>query len=255
MAKSPRDKYAQDTRWERVEISTPLGHRRHAMRPRVGARFDKLVVLEPGMRLSGRTKCVCDCGSEYTITNETLNDPIRTKQCFRCALKPRSEAAKLHRDLFTDAQYHTWGHRYTGMLRRCYNPKCPEYKNYGGRGVEVYGEWRTDKRKFFEYVVKLENWDDLTTDMDRINNNAGYFPGNIRLVPRIVNACNRRDNTILEYKGVRYIQEEFYRKHLPNWKSINALTYHLGRGRSLDWIVAKHDEGRKGLRPIKLRSE
>ena len=30
---------------------------------------------------------------------------------------------------------------HSSMLQRCYNPKRPQYKNYGGRGITVCDEW------------------------------------------------------------------------------------------------------------------
>jgi hypothetical protein len=30
---------------------------------------------------------------------------------------------------------------YQEMKRRCYNPNCSSYPNYGGRGIRVCEEW------------------------------------------------------------------------------------------------------------------
>lgn len=84
--------------------------------------------------------------------------------------------------------YHTW----TGMMSRCYRKDLPAYKRYGGRGIEVYGAWH-DAKVFIEQVRNLIG--DRPTSkhsLDRINNDKGYEPDNIKWSTPIEQANNRR---------------------------------------------------------------
>ncbi len=67
--------------------------------------------------------------------------------------------------------YQSWRH----MKTRCQNPNCPDYKNYGGRGITVCERWM-DFANFLEDMgERPEN-----TTLDRINNDGNYEPGNCR---------------------------------------------------------------------------
>lgn len=35
-----------------------------------------------------------------------------------------------------------WYRKWSSMIQRCYNPKHPAYKYYGGKGIEVCDRWR-----------------------------------------------------------------------------------------------------------------
>ena len=137
-----------------------------------------------------------------------------------------------------------WASRYKCMVRRCTNERDAAYPNYGGRGIHVYQPWVEDRRAFFHYVVTLPHWDEPGLDFDRSNNDLGYAPGNLRLVPRVVNANNKRTNRIVEYRGRHYTVAQFWREFCPTWRSHSAVTYHLDLGRTPESIVAMHgDDG------------
>jgi hypothetical protein len=137
--------------------------------------------------------------------------------------------------------FERWRSRYRGMVGRCTVPDHPAYKNYGARGISVYEPWLKDRATFFEWAKLQNGWDKADLDMDRIDNNRGYYPDNIRLVSRTINANNRRSNISVEYLGDTYTYAEFRRKFLPKWRSPNAFTHHLSTGRSIEWIVGRHD--------------
>jgi hypothetical protein len=65
------------------------------------------------------------------------------------------------------------------MMQRCYYEGHPGYKNYGGRGVAVCGQWH-DVRVFIEDILREIGPRPAGKSLDRINNDGNYEPGNMR---------------------------------------------------------------------------
>jgi hypothetical protein len=85
----------------------------------------------------------------------------------------------------------TW----SGMMARCYNEKHPGFRNYGGRGITVCDAWH-DPRVFAAWVEQnLGSRPDGST-MDRIDNDRGYEPGNMRWATRSMQGRNRRSGVV-----------------------------------------------------------
>ena len=64
------------------------------------------------------------------------------------------------------------------MKRRCYNPKCKEFKNYGGRGISICEEWRNSFPLFAEWALLNGYAENLC--IERVENNEGYYPENCK---------------------------------------------------------------------------
>jgi hypothetical protein len=86
---------------------------------------------------------------------------------------------------------------YRNMKKRCDNPNCPDYKNYGGRGIRYCDKWKTFEG-FWEDMQ--EGYSDELT-LDRKDVNKGYSKDNCRWVNRYVQANNTRVNRLFEYNG------------------------------------------------------
>jgi len=80
--------------------------------------------------------------------------------------------------------YQSWRH----MKERCQNPDCPDYKNYGGRGIKVCERWMDFVNFLEDMGIRPEG---LT--LDRINNNGDYELGNCRWATWEEQIQNRRD--------------------------------------------------------------
>ena len=59
------------------------------------------------------------------------------------------------------------------MKQRCYNPNCPQYERYGGRGLTVVDEWHD----FETFAADMGPRPEGHT-LERIDNNLGYSPDN-----------------------------------------------------------------------------
>jgi|15BtaG_2_1085339.scaffolds.fasta_scaffold07429_4 hypothetical protein len=74
------------------------------------------------------------------------------------------------------------------MMARCTKPNHPAWERYGGRGICVCAEW-SDYDVFADFCEGAGYRDDLT--IDRIDNDKGYEPGNVRFVSLGDNVRNR----------------------------------------------------------------
>ena len=88
-----------------------------------------------------------------------------------------------------------WGN----MKTRCYNKNDKRYHRYGGRGIEIYEEWKNNFSAFRDWAMSNGYADDLT--IDRINNDGNYEPSNCRWVTDKEQANNRSNNHYVTYKG------------------------------------------------------
>ena len=78
---------------------------------------------------------------------------------------------------------------------RCYDPNHKSYKNYGGRGIENRFKSFED---FFNHVIHDLWVRDIKQikglQVDRVDNDGHYKPGNIRFVTHKENNSNKRNS-------------------------------------------------------------
>ena len=76
---------------------------------------------------------------------------------------------------------------------RCYNINNKYYKDYGGRGIVMCNEWLNDFSKFYNYIkTNLKEKPNSNFSLDRIDNEKGYEPGNIRWTDKTTQSINQR---------------------------------------------------------------
>jgi hypothetical protein len=78
------------------------------------------------------------------------------------------------------------------MRARCTRATHPSYPLYGGRGITVCPEWDSFER-FLEDVGQRP---DPSLSLDRVDNDRGYEPGNVRWATRAEQAANRRNRCL-----------------------------------------------------------
>lgn len=85
------------------------------------------------------------------------------------------------------------------MKQRCYDKSSPVYHHYGGRGIKIYNEWLENSKSFV--IWSLQNGYKENLEIDRIDNNDGYYPENCRWTDKLTNANNKRNNKYIEFKN------------------------------------------------------
>lgn len=169
----------------------------------VGERHGRLQIVE----LIGRNKhghmcvrCKCDCGN-FTTKEATA---VCNEVILSCGCLQREASAKIFKTHgMTGTRIHNiW----LSMISRCENEKNNRFYVYGGRGIKVCNEWRTDFQNFYDWAIANGYSDDLT--IDRIDIDGNYCPENCRWATRKEQANNKSTNHLLEYKGkVKNIKE------------------------------------------------
>ena len=93
------------------------------------------------------------------------------------------------------------------MKQRCTNPKNTQYKDYGGRGIDIHHPWMC-------FGVFLADMGERPpgTSLERRDNNKGYRPDNCYWATRTEQQRNRRTNVWLELDGVRMLLTDWARK-------------------------------------------
>ncbi len=126
-------------------------------------------------------------------------------------------------------EYRSW----LAMRRRCYDPKTPSFPRYGGRGITVCEEWRSDFLAFLSHIGPKPS---LFHTVDRKDSAKNYEPGNVQWSTPIQQARNRRSNKVHLFEGVPVSEAELaerfgigrstiaYRTDKLGWPIEKALT-------------------------------
>lgn len=156
----------------------------------VGNKYGKWTVIEEvdsSKTYRRMWKCRCDCGTVSIVTESNL---IRGSSK-TCGCSKRTAGGMSNHPLHT-----VW----SGMMDRCYNKNCTEFKNYGARGITVCQEWRADFMVFYRWAINKYK---KGLQIDREDNDLGYSPDNCRFVTQSVNTANTRNRrSSLGVRGV-----------------------------------------------------
>lgn len=160
-----------------------------------GLRFGRYTVIrraENCPRGTARWECLCDCGNTSIVDGPSLR--FKRAQSCGCLAHERTAIRGTKHGLHKSKAYHAW----YGMKERCEKPEHPFYKNYGGRGIIICERWQS-RDNFIADMGEPEPG----LELDRIDTNGNYEPGNCRWVPKVVNMRNRTNTIFLEHNGVR----------------------------------------------------
>jgi hypothetical protein len=175
----------------------------------VGQVYGRLTVIEltkkyyPS-RPQGRDAAICLCSCENTekiivSKADLFGGKVTSCGCYRSD-RARAWAGteefilkrgqNPHR-LTTNAGFHPHYGRWHQMMERCYNKNHIGYKYYGARGITVYVEWH-DPAVFCAWMDANMGPCPEGESMDRIDNDKGYGPDNVKWSTDSEQAKNKR---------------------------------------------------------------
>ena len=141
-----------------------------------GLKFGRWVAIKRGKngnRKETRWQCLCECGNERLVKAYSLTHG--DSQSCGCLQKELTRKKFLKHGCAAGGKltraYEVW----LNMRNRCNNPNHPSYKNYGGRGISVCDRW-SDFKGFLEDMGEQP----AGLEIDRIENDGDYEPGNCR---------------------------------------------------------------------------
>jgi hypothetical protein len=180
-----------------------------------GQRFGRWVVVsraESAKSNNTRWNCICDCGTEKRVRAGDLTQGKSTS-C-RCYANELTKVRSVKHGQSNTQVYSVW----QAMISRTTNPTDKDYKRYLGRGITVCDRWRD----YSNFLADMgERPPGLT--LDRIDNDKGYYPENVRWTTHKIQSRNTSRNRLITYNG----QE----RTLVEWAEIFKVTGDLIRGR------------------------
>ena len=138
-----------------------------------GQQFGRLTVLwmhGPGWF------CICKCGRTGIKEASLLLASAQSCGCLRIEKLRRLGPLKVTHGQAKQGQLSREYRAWRGVKVRCFNQKHKSFRHYGARGITMAPEWRNDFQAFFDHIGPCPPG--LT--LDRIDNERGYEPGNVR---------------------------------------------------------------------------
>ena len=185
-----------------------------------GQKFGRLLVegfVGIGKYSHAKWNCVCDCGNSCIIRSGSLIGGM-TKSC-GCLSK---EIHTKHGATSTP-EYRVWCH----IKNRCSNSNTKDYKDYGGRGIEVCERWLSFENFFEDMGLKPSPCHSI----DRVDNEKGYYKENCKWSTMKEQCGNRRSNRWITFNGKTQIVTDWAKELHINEKTLYS---RLGAGWSIE---------------------
>lgn len=119
------------------------------------------------------------------------------------------------------------------IKQRCLNENHPKYKNYGGRGIDMDPRW---EESFIVFRDEVPPRPSKKHTIERIDNDKGYWPGNVRWATRIEQNRNKRTSRYVEFKGKEIVLAQLADDQNKNRKRVQA---RLDAGWSAEDAIAR----------------
>lgn len=155
-----------------------------------GKKFGRLTVVGFDKVKNGARKwrCVCDCGKYSSVNTSKLNNG--TVQSCGCLQRDVTSKRNSTHGKSRTSLYFIWA----SIKGRCYNTNHKYYEYYGGRGIVMYDGWVNDFDAFETYITNnVGSRPSSKHSLDRIENDKGYEPNNLRWALPVQQRKNQRE--------------------------------------------------------------
>lgn len=164
-----------------------------------GQKFGRLTVLyeNPVRTKRGnlRWDCHCECGNKTTVAGSDLRKGSTTScGCYK------EEFLFTHRKTGSKV-YKAWG----SIKARCCDVNSKDYDRYGGAGISIHPDFVVSFEAFYAEVGDPPE-ESYKWSVDRIDNQKGYEPGNMRWATAAQQSRNQsmRSDNKSGFVGVYY---------------------------------------------------
>ena len=138
-------------------------------------------------------KYKCFCGNEfYSLKRYVSSGRRKNCGCNRIIANKGLKYGLTKHPLYT-----VW----RNIVKRCEDKRHQSYKNYGGRGVRICNEWKTDWKKFYEWCIANGWKKGLQIDKDSKGDGFLYSPLTCSIVTPKQNYNVRRTNHFITHNG------------------------------------------------------
>lgn len=169
----------------------------------------------------------CSCGNLLEREIGNLRSRRHHARCDDCNSKATSERVSTHRTPKNDKVYKSW----CKIKERCFNQNDKSYKDYGGKGVTMYSDWVDDFVAYRDHIGNPPD-DGFRYSIDRLDNNVGYFPNNLRWATYHQQARNKTHqvNNKSGFMGVCWEEKKWPNNKLSTlyanaqWKALDGKT-------------------------------
>lgn len=151
-----------------------------------GERFGRLTVIERVGTKNRKSvwECKCECGNiKEVVSNNLISGNTKSCGCLKYSKKGLTQKDEKHLKLW---------HVHRDIIRRCTDKNSSRYKYYGGRGITVCDRWLEDYLNFYDDIVSTIGLPNKGDTIDRIDNDKGYFIGNVKWSNMTEQAINKR---------------------------------------------------------------
>ena len=173
-----------------------------------GQRFGRLTVTGYAGQYPTKEKffwCHCDCGNDIIVLRSNLFNN-HTTSCGCYSKEVSCKKSLTHGDsCCRNSDYKRLYRIWAGIKQRTTNPKCKNYKHYGGRKIYMCDDWFPAGIGYDNFKSwALANGYDNTKSIDRIDNDKGYYPENCRWVNNKIQGNNNSKNRYLVYNNYKF---------------------------------------------------
>lgn len=192
----------------------------------IGKKFHMLTVVNvsdsytlPCGQKTKRVVVNCDCGATKIVNWS----PLRRGKIFSCGCIVGEQHG-----LSGTKLYRVW----RAIRERCSGKATNDNANkrYFERGITICNEWNKSFSSFHKWAIDNGYKDDL--EIDRKDNNKGYYPDNCRFVDIFTNVNNREVTVMVTYQNQQWSLRMLLR-HMNRSNNFDTIRYRIKAGWSI----------------------